>query len=86
MKSWIYPQRKEGHPVSQMVIKREAKAHAIWMNIHDFKGSCCWVANFMNHPSNVIVSSNEKSCMTATETLLWYEAVWMKRKSVMFNV
>ena len=23
--------------------------------------------------------------MTATETLLWHEDVWMKRKSVMFN-
>ena len=31
-----------------------------------------------NHSSNVIVSSNEKSCMTTTETLLWHEEVWMK--------
>ena len=38
-----------------------------------------------NHPSNVIVSANEKSCMTASETLLWHEAIWMKRKNVMFN-
>jgi len=47
MKSWISAQRKEGHSVSGTVIKREAKAHAIRMNIHNFKGSCCWVANFM---------------------------------------
>ena len=41
MKSWISAQRKEDHPVSGTVIKREAKAHAIRMNIHDFKRSCC---------------------------------------------
>jgi len=29
MKSWISAQRKEGHPVSGTVIKREAKAHTI---------------------------------------------------------
>ena len=33
--------------MSRTVIKHEAKAHAIRMNIHDFKGSYCWVANFM---------------------------------------
>ena len=47
MKTWIAAQRKEGHPVSGTVIKREAKAHAIRMKINDFKGSCCWVSNFM---------------------------------------
>ena len=47
MKTWIAAQRKEGHPVSVTVIKHEAKAHAIRMKINDFKGSCCWVSNFM---------------------------------------
>lgn len=36
-------------------------------------------------PSNIIVSANEKSCMTSSETQLWHAKVWMKRKMAMFH-
>lgn len=36
-------------------------------------------------PPNVIMSANEKSCMNSTETQLWAEKVWNKRKGSFFN-
>lgn len=36
-------------------------------------------------PQNVIVSANEKSCMTSSETLLWFEKVWLRRRMAIFN-
>lgn len=194
LKSWITSQRKEGHQVSGSLIIREARAHAIRMNIHDFKGSPHWIFQFIkrnrvvrravtsigqklpddweqkmksfvefvtkhkhqyaldqignmdevpvcfdmpskftmdfqgtsdvritttgseksrftvvlcvtangvklpayiifcrktipkgNYPSNVIISANEKSCMTSVETQLWHEKVWLRRKNLLFH-
>lgn len=36
-------------------------------------------------PSNLIVSANEKSCMNSSETLLWHDKIWMKRKMAIFK-
>ena len=36
-------------------------------------------------PSNIIVSANEKSCMTSSETQLWHSKVWLKRKMSLFH-
>lgn len=38
-----------------------------------------------NFPSNVVVTANEKACMNASETILWHEKIWMKRKGVIFH-
>lgn len=47
LKSWLVEKRKEGHCVSARAILREARLHALRMEIPDFKGSASWICRFM---------------------------------------
>lgn len=36
-------------------------------------------------PSNILVSANEKSSMTSSETILWHNKIWLKRRNILFH-